>query len=289
MPLVTTREIVEHARAAGGGVAAINVITLEHAEAIVEGAEAAGSAVILQVSENAVRYHHGRLRPIAAASAAVAAGASVPVSLHLDHVEEEGLLREAPGAGFSSVMYDVSKLDYDANVAATRAAAEWARGYGLWFEAELGEVGGKDGVHEPGAGTDPAEAEAYVRATGADGLAVAVGTSHTMTDRTAQLDHDRIVALRAAVPVPLVLHGSSGVADEELRRAVAGGIVKVNVGTRLNVALTRAVRELLGDDAGVVDPRKYLGSGRDAMAQAVAEVVTALRGAAAVGDDTATA
>ncbi|GII25965.1 class II fructose-bisphosphate aldolase [Planosporangium mesophilum] len=282
MPLVSTQQIVDSARARGVGAGAFNVITLEHAEAIVTGAEQAGAPVILQISENAVKFHGGRLTPIAAAAAAVARSAAVPVSLHLDHVEDTALLHQAADAGMSSVMFDASKLDYDANVAATRAAAEWAHERGLHLEAELGEVGGKDGAHAPGVRTDPAEAAAYVAATGVDALAVAVGSSHAMTTRTAKLDHGLIGKLREAVPVPLVLHGSSGVADDELREAVAAGIVKVNIGTILNVAFTGAVRDTLRDPS-LVDPRKYLAPARVEMTAVVRRLLTVLTGAGDAG------
>lgn len=276
MSLVSTQQIVESAREAGSGAAAFNVITLEHAEAIVAGAERAKSPVILQISQNAVKFHHGRLEPIAAASAAVARAASVDVSLHLDHVEDDTLLRQVAGAGFSSAMYDASKLEYDANVAATKAAAEWAHSKGLWLEAELGEVGGKDGAHAPGVRTNPAEANAYVAATDVDALAVAVGSSHAMTTQSARLDHALIARLRDAVPVPLVLHGSSGVPDDELAQAIAGGLVKINIGTALNIAFTGAVRQTLAADTGVVDPRKYIKPAREAMADTVAHLLGVL-------------
>lgn len=269
MPLVPTGELV-----AAGRIGAFNVITMEHAEAIVAGARAAGRPVILQISENAVRFHGGRLAPIAAAARAVAEEAAVDVALHLDHVVSAELLRQAPAHGFGSVMVDASRLPYADNVATTREAAEFAHDHGLWVEAELGTVGGKDGEppvdpHAPGSRTDPAEAASYVARTGVDALAVAVGSSHAMTTRDAALDHELIAALRAAVPVPLVLHGSSGVPDEELRRAVAGGIAKVNIGTALNIAFTGAVREFLAADARAVDPRRYLAPARDAMAATV--------------------
>lgn len=264
MPLVRTAEIVT-----GQGVCAFNVITLEHAEAIVAGAQAAQRPVILQISENAVKFHGGKVGPIAAATKSVAQQSTVDCSLHLDHVESVALLREAPEHGFSSVMFDASKLDYADNVAATHEAADFAHSHGLWLESELGEVGGKDGAHAPGARTDPREAAEYVAATGVDALAVAVGSSHAMTSRDAALDHDLIAALRAAVPVPLVLHGSSGVGDDELRRAVRGGLVKVNIGTALNIAFTGEVREVLAGNEKLVDPRKYLAPARDAMAASV--------------------
>jgi fructose-bisphosphate aldolase, class II len=271
-----TGEIVAAAVAAGTGVGAFNVITVEHAEAIVTGAEDAGLPVILQISENAVRFHHGRLAPIAAAARSIAEAAGVPVGLHLDHVESDELLDQAAANGFGSVMYDASKRGYDANVAATAAAVRLGHAQGLWVESELGAIGGKDGAHTPGVRTDPAEAAAYVAATGVDALAVAVGSAHAMHARTARLDHPLIGRLRAAVPVPLVLHGSSGVPDDELVAAVRGGMVKINIGTALNTAFTGAVRESLDGDAALVDPRRYLAPARDAMALTVAAALRLL-------------
>src|SRR6202012_4114649 len=132
-------------------------------------------------------------------------------------------------------------------------------------EAELGEVGGKDGVHAPGARTDPADALRFVQATGVDALAVAVGSSHAMTDRTTTLDKALIAPLHAALPVPLVLHGSSGVPDEEIRRAVAAGMTKINISTHLVSVLTAWVREVRAARPELVDSRKYLGPARDAV------------------------
>ena len=276
MPLARTADLVAAAYRAGTGVLAFNVITLEYAEAIVAGAEKANRPVILQLSENAVKFHHGRLAPIAAATTAVAAAAGVPASVHLDHVEDVTLLHAGAENGVSSAMFDAAKLDYEANVEATRAAAQWAHQRGIFLEAELGEVGGKDGAHAPGVRTDPAEAAAFVAGTGVDALAVAVGSSHAMSERTASLEFDLIAQLRSAVPVPLVLHGSSGVADEDLRRAVSAGITKINVGTLLNVRFTAAVRRHLASDEAVTDPRKYLAPARTAIADAVAAVLGAI-------------
>jgi fructose-bisphosphate aldolase class II len=277
MTLSSTADLVDAARAAHRAVAAFNVITLEHAEGIVAGAERAGAPVILQISENAVKFHGGRVLPVARAARAVAEAAGVPVSLHLDHVESEELLHRAAEAGFSSVMFDASHAAFADNVARTRHAAQWAHDNGLSVEAELGQVGGKDGVHlgahEPGARTDPAEAADYVAATGVDALAVAVGSSHAMTERTAALDLDLIARLRDAVPVPLVLHGSSGVPDDALAEGVRAGIVKVNIGTALNIAYTGAVRAFLAADERTVDPRKYLGPARTALAETVAHLL----------------
>ncbi|WP_327731153.1 class II fructose-bisphosphate aldolase family protein [Streptomyces sp. NBC_00487] len=282
MPLTTTGDLITAAAAAHSAVAAFNVITLEHIEAVVAGAETVAAPVVLQVSENAVTFHAGGLLPLARAASAAAERAAVPVALHLDHIRSDDLLRRAADAGFSSVMYDASRLPYLDNLAATHAAVQWAHGQGLWIEAELGQVGGKNGAppldaHTPGARTDPDEARAFVADSGVDALAVAVGSSHAMTTRTAALDHALLKRLAAAVDVPLVLHGSSGVPDDELRAAVTGGIAKVNIGTALNIALTGAVRDFLTARPEVVDPRTYLAAGRAAMAETVARLIGVLR------------
>ncbi|MGW0698935.1 class II fructose-bisphosphate aldolase [Streptomyces sp. NPDC002867] len=277
MPLTSTDDIVGPARANTSGVGAFNVVQLEHAEAIVAGAELAQLPVILQVSENTVRYHGG-LAPIGLASLAVARAADVPVAVHLDHAESPGLVREAVDLGFTSVMFDASRLPYDENVAATREIADHCHSAGVWVEAELGEVGGKDGAHAPGVRTDPDEARAFAAATGVDALAVAVGSSHAMLTRDAVLDFELIARLREAVPVPLVLHGSSGVGDTDLGKAVTAGMTKVNISTHLNKLFTRTVRERLEASPGVADPRKYLGPARDAVASEVARLLDVLAG-----------
>lgn len=274
MPLTTTHQLITAARAAGRGVGAFNVVTLESAEAVVTGAESVGQPVILQLSENATRFHRRNPRPIAAAMRALAEAAAVPVSLHLDHVEDEELLRLTAEAGFSSVMFDAGRLPYEANLGATQRAARWAHAEGLSIEAELGYVGGKDtqasNAHAAGVRTDPRQAREFVEATGVDALAVAVGSSHAMHARTAVLDDALIASLAEAVPVPLVLHGSSGVGDDDLARAVAAGMTKVNVGTILGIAYTRAVRAFLSDQPDVTDPRRYLEPARVEVAEVVA-------------------
>jgi ketose-bisphosphate aldolase len=277
MPLTPTAELIGAAALARTGVGAFNVILLEHAEALVAGAEAAQAPVILQISENAVRYH-GNLRPLAAATMAVARTAAVPVAVHLDHATDPALVDEAVALGFGSIMYDASAMDYAANEASTRDIAARCHERGCFVEAELGEVGGKDGVHAPGARTDPRDAYAYADATGIDALAVAVGTSHAMLTRDASVDLDLIGRIHAEVPVPLVLHGSSGVPDADLRRAVEAGITKVNIATQLNKVFTAAVRERLGAKPELVDPRRYLNAARDAVAAETARLLGVLRG-----------
>lgn len=266
--------VLAEASAAGRAVAAFNVIQLEHAEAYAAAAERVGLPVVMQISENCVRYH-GSLAPIAVATLAIADACSQPVVVHLDHAEDVALVEEAVRLGLTSVMFDGSTLTDDENRSETRRVVELCRAAGVSVEAELGEVGGKDGVHAPGVRTDPADAARFVADTGVDALAVAVGSSHAMTDRTAALDTDLIAALRDSVPVPLVLHGSSGVPDAGLVAAVRAGMTKVNIATHLNQVFTRAMVERL-EQSPTVDTRSYLGAARDAVTDEAARLMRLL-------------
>jgi fructose-bisphosphate aldolase class II len=266
-------ELLADARAGGGAVGAMNVIQLEHGEAIVAGAEDAGRPVVLQISQNTAAYH-GALAPLALAALRIAEDASVPVVVHLDHATDVALVKAAVELGVRSVMFDASTLQHAENVKATAEVTGWCHARGVAVEAELGEVGGKNGVHAAGARTDPAEAAAYVADTGVDSLAVAVGSSHAMLSRDAQLDEELIAAIAGQVRVPLVLHGSSGVPDAGLVGAIGAGMAKINIATHLNASMTRSVRVVLDADPVLVDPRRYLGAGRDAMATEVARLLT---------------
>jgi fructose-bisphosphate aldolase, class II len=278
MTAAAMSEIIGPARQAGRGVGAFNLIGIEHAEAIVTGAEAARAPVVLQISQNCVAYH-GALEPVGLAALAIARAAAVPVAVHLDHATDEDLVHQAAAIGIGSVMFDASTRPYAGNVAATREVGQWCASRGIWLESELGEVGGKDGVHAPGARTRPEEAVAYAAATGADALAVAVGSSHAMLTRDAVLDLDLIGAIRRAVPVPLVLHGSSGVPDDMLAAAISAGMTKINIATQLNKVWTAALRGRLAADPALVDPRRYTAAGRDAVSAEVARLLAVLRAA----------
>lgn len=271
----TGASLVHEAANRGGAVGAFNVILIEHAEAYSIGANQAKLPTIFQISQNAVEYH-GSLKPIARACQAISEDSDISISVHLDHAEDENLIREALDLGFDSIMFDGSKLDYAANVAKSAELAAACKSYGASIEVELGEVGGKDGVHAPGVRTNPAEAKAFVEATGVDLLAVAVGSSHAMTTRDAALDFELIKELAAAVPVPLVLHGSSGVSDADIQTAVKSGMRKINIATHLNHVFTNQVRGALEADPKLVDPRKYIKPGRKAVADEIARLLTLL-------------
>ncbi len=273
--LTTTASLVRAATANRTPVLAFNVITLEHVEAVCRAAERTDRPVILQISENAVKYHGGAAA-LAATCRILAEESSAALALHLDHVESLELAYSAPALGVSSLMFDASQLPDAQNTNTTREVVAWAHGCGLFVEAEIGAIGGKGNAHTPGVRTDPDDAVRFVAETGVDALAVAVGSSHAMTQRSAQLDQELIKTLAGVLSVPLVLHGSSGIADADLRTAAANGIVKINIGTLLNIAFTGAVRASLAADVEQVDPRKYLRAARDATTDAVAGVLETL-------------
>jgi fructose-bisphosphate aldolase class II len=258
-----------------GAVGAFNVIQIEHAEALTQASVMTKLPIILQISQNAVKYH-GSLKPISVATRAIIEESGAQAYLHLDHAEDMNLVRAALDLGFDSVMYDGSKLDYAENVKTSLQMAELAHKQGALIELELGEVGGKDGVHAAGARTNPEEAKQFIAETNADLLAVAVGSSHAMTTRDAKLDFELIKDLNKTVPVPLVLHGSSGVSDLDIQEAIRSGMRKVNIATHLNNVFTASVRETLAADPKLVDTRKYIKPAREAVANETARLLQLL-------------
>jgi fructose-bisphosphate aldolase class II len=202
--LATTGDLVASAASAGSAVLAFNVITIEHAEGVADGVERAGIAAVLQISENTVRFHGGRIAPLLSACGQIAIHSSAPLAIHLDHFQDVTLVDEAietaAELGATSIMVDAAHLPYRDNVDRTRTFAKRAHAAGLWVDAEIGGKGGqKKDAHALGARTDPDEAAAFAEETGVDGLAVAVGSSHAMTTRDAHLDLDVITRLAASV------------------------------------------------------------------------------------------
>ena len=279
MSLVSTRQLVESAVATAAAVPAFNILSIEHAEAVAWAADRTGVGLLMQISENAIRYHNG-FAPLLAACRALCLASATPIGIHLDHIEDEALaysLIDAISAtGASSIMFDASRHPYEMNVQSTARFVTAARRAGIWVEAELGEIGGKRGAHTPGVRTDPTEAELFVASTGVDMLAVAVGSSHAMTQQRANLDLPLIRTLSEALPVPLVLHGSSGVPLSLLADAVAAGIRKVNVGTALGVVATRELRKELSANPRSVDLREYSASSRNSVTDLVAELAAVI-------------
>ena len=279
MPLVTSKEVLQIALAQRFAVGAFNANNMEMVQAIIETAHEERAPVILQVSQGAIRY--AGLDYAVGLVKIAAAQVDVPVVLHLDHGTsyEQNVL--CLRAGFTSLMFDGSKLPYEENIAITKKVCEIAHIAGIPVEAELGRVlQSTDGVtpeEVEAAMTDPDQAKEFVVRTGADSLAVAVGSVHAMKAREADLDISRIEAVRQKIGVPLVLHGSSGVKHESVVEAIEHGICKVNVATYLNQAFVRGMKEGFEKHPDEVDPRKYLSIARENVKEAVREKVRLFR------------
>ena len=262
----------------GWAIGAFNANTLEQVQAIVLAAQAESAPAIMQVSHRALAYIGGGnetqgLKYIAAIGKIAAESVAVPIALHLDHGTESEVL-QAIALGFTSVMFDGDKLSYEENVSTTKRLGEMAHSNGVCMEAELGEVPKPDGKaydESAIALTQPDEALQFVEATGINTLAVALGSVHGLKTKLISLDLERLKIIRERVSVPLVLHGSSGVSDKDIKQGVAMGLCKVNVATQLSQAFTGAVRDVLSKDPELVDLRKYLVEGRTAQAEIVRE------------------
>jgi len=275
MPLVTSREILQRALAERFAVGAFNANNMEMVQAIVETAQEERAPVILQVSQGAIRY--AGLAYAAGLVKIAASLADVPVVLHLDHGTDFDQNVRCLHAGFTSLMFDGSKLPYEENVTISKRVCEIAHIAGIPVETELGRVlQAKDGVTSEeveAAMTDPDQAREFIERTGADSLAVAVGSVHAMKAREATLDIPRIEAIRRKAGMPLVLHGASGVRHESVSEAIEHGICKVNVATYLNQAFVRGMKEGFEKHPDEVDPRKYLGTSRENVKEAVREKI----------------
>jgi fructose-bisphosphate aldolase class II len=279
------------ARKNGYAIPALNIQNLESLKAVSEAAVEEKSPVILAISPSVIKY--AGMPYIVGMAKTAAQSASVPMSIHLDHGEDFETCLKCVEAGFTSVMMDGSFLKYDENVAITKKVVEVAHAKGASVEAELGKLAGVEerSVEEKHAIlTDPAVAEDFVEKTGVDTLAVAIGTSHGAYKfkGVAKLDIDRLKKIEEKVSIPLVLHGASsvplaliekackfgaqlseakGIPEEEIKKAIALGVAKVNVDTDLRLAFTGSVREVLSTSPKEFDPRKILGPAKEAMKQ----------------------
>jgi fructose-bisphosphate aldolase class II len=258
-------------------IGAFNANTMEQVQAIVLAAQAENAPVIIQISHHALQYVGSGneilgLRYMAEIGKIAAQSASIPVALHLDHATESEVL-QAIALGFTSVMFDAEDKPLQEYTEITRKLCELAHSVGISVEAELGEVPRADssGVMPASELTRVEDAAEFVHATGIDSLAIAIGSVHAVKQKNVELNLEHLKAIRAAVDIPLVLHGSSGVTDACVAEGIKLGLCKVNVATQLNQAFTRAVRTKLSDDPKEVDPRKYLNPAREAMVEQVRE------------------
>jgi fructose-bisphosphate aldolase class II len=282
MPLVTSKEILQAAVEGRFAVGAFNANNMEQVQGIVDAAVEERAPVILQVSQGAIRY--AGLEFAAAMVKTAAAQADVPVVLHLDHGTDFDQNILCLRAGFTSLMYDGSKTPYEENVRVTKRVVYIAHVCGIPVEAELGCVLQRGASEEEvcAAMTDPDQARDFVERTGCDSLAIAVGSVHAMEQAKAELDIERIKAVREKVDIPFVLHGSSGVTEESEVEAIQHGIAKINVATLLNIAFTDATKQALADMPENTDPRKVLVHSRDAVKEVVRHKIRLFGGSGTV-------
>ena len=307
MSLVTTKEMFEKSMKEGFAIGAFNVNNMEFIQAIVEAAAEQNSPVILQASSSAIKYAKINYL-MKMVEAAVEEQPNIPIAIHLDHGPDFETCKMCVDAGFTSVMFDGSKYDFEENIRLTKEVVDYAHAHGVVVEAELGKLAGiEDDVNVAASDamyTDPNQAEEFVRRTGVDSLAIAIGTSHGAYKfkGEAKLRFDILKEIKAKIPnTPIVLHGAStvipelvdmcnqyggnipgakGVPDEILHEASISGVSKINVDTDLRLAMTGAIRKVLAEEPSVFDPRKYLIPARELVKETVAHKIKDVFGSA---------
>ena len=306
MPLVTTKEMFERSMKEHYAIGAFNINNMEFIQAITDAAEEAKSPVILQVSSSAIKY--ARMEYLIKMVEAAVETTTIPIALHLDHGPDFETCKKCIDAGFTSVMIDGSKYDFEENVALTKKVVDYAHEHGVTVEAELGKLAGiEDDVNvaaNDAMYTDPAQAEEFVKRTGCDSLAIAIGTSHGAYKfkGEAKLRFDILKEIKERIPnTPIVLHGAStvipelvnmcnefggdipgakGVPDEILHEASISGVSKINVDTDLRLAMTAGIRKTFVENPNVFDPRKYLGEARELIKETVKHKIVDVFGSA---------
>lgn len=275
MPLVTVSELLWKAEEGGYAVGAFNANNMEIVQAIVKAAELENAPVIMQASQGALSY--AGLTYITEMVKIAASSTHVPVALHLDHGTDFAQVVRCIRSGFTSVMYDGSKLPLEENIAMTKKVLEIARPIGVSVEAELGKIGGtEDHIHvseREAMYTDPDEAKYFVEQTGVESLAIAIGTAHGQYKGEPKLDFDRLARIKELTKIPIVLHGSSGVPDEQIRKAIELGVRKVNIDTNIREAFVGAMRKVMAEKPDEIDPRKILGPAREAAVEIIREKI----------------
>ena len=269
--LATGKSILDAAKEGNYAVGAFNINNMEFVKAIIAGAEELQAPIILQTSEGAIKY--AGIDYLSAMVRTAAAKASVPIALHLDHGTTYETIISCIRNGWTSVMIDGSHFPLKDNIAATGEIVKIAHACGVSVEAELGRLSGvednisvddKDAIY-----TNPDEAVTFVKETGVDSLAIAIGTAHGQYKAEPKLDFDRLSTIKSMIPVPIVLHGASGVSEEDIKTAVSRGVNKINIDTDLRLAYTKGLRDVIVNQPDVFDPRKL---GKPAM-ENITEVV----------------
>jgi len=278
MNLRPMKNLLQKAHKNNYAVGAFNINNMEFLQAFVAGAEKMNAPLILQVSERIIPYIG--MENVSRMTEAIIKDVSIPVALHLDHGSKFTSIMEAIRVGFSSVMIDGSTKEFKENIELTKKVVEAAHSVGVSVEAELGTIAGTEDGHtieeKNAMYTDPEKAQEFVEKTGIDALAVAIGTAHGVYKGKPELDFERLKKIKKLIDMPIVLHGASGVSDEDLMTAVKYGVNKVNFNTDFQQAFSKRVKEIFADDPEIYDPHLYCGPGRDAIIEKVREKIKIL-------------
>ena len=270
--LVTSKELLLDAQKNHYAVGAFNVENMEMVMAVLAAAEEQNSPVIMQTTPGTVKY--AGFDYYFANVKAAAERTKIPVVMHLDHGNSFAMAMQAFRAGYTSIMIDGSKLPFEENIDLTKSVVNVCHASNVPVEGELGKVGGKEDDLEnddDNPYTDPQEAKIFVERTGVDSLAIGIGTAHGVYKGIPKVNMEVLSAVRQVVDVPLVMHGTSGVPDEQVRDAVSRGICKVNYATDLRIAFTNGVKEFMANNPKAFDPKKYSTLGMNEVTAYVAQ------------------
>lgn len=269
--LVTNIELQRHAREGKFAIGAFNTNNLEITKAIIKAANDLRSPLIISCSPSALKY--AGLKTLSALVLTEINSTEIPIAFHLDHGTEISEITGCVESGFSSVMMDGSKHELDKNIEITRQAAEMAHGHGLSIEGELGKIMGVEDLvvvsKREASMTDPHEAKKFVEESSVDTLAVSIGNAHGWYKDKPELDFERLQEIANTVDIPLVLHGASGIGEEDIRRSIEIGITKINIDTEIREAFRNGVRDFLAVNPDQIDPRKILAPAIDNMYETV--------------------
>lgn len=271
MSLTTTKDMLLKAQKEGYAVGAFNAENMEMVQAVIEAAQELNAPVIIQTTPGTLKYASPEL--FAAMVREEAEKVTVPVALHLDHGNSYELAARALKAGYTSIMIDGSKEKFEDNVAISSEVVKMAHAMNIPVEGELGTVGGKEDNHSVSESeksyTDPAEAEEFAKLTGVDSLALGIGNAHGFYKGVPELKFDILEETRKRVSIPIVLHGASGIPDEDVQKATGLGICKVNYATELRDAYSKGVKGYLAENPDTFDPKKYGAAGRESVKKLV--------------------
>lgn len=272
MSLVTLKSVITDSIEKRYAIGAFNFNGIEDALGIIDAAEEKNSPVILMASTSAVDYFGGAAA-VAGFVKALAAKSSAPIVLHVDHCGSYEMIKACVDSGFSSVMIDASKADFEENIARTAEVVKYARKFGCSVEGELGRIGGReenvDVSDREKNMTDPDTVAEFVERTGVDALAISIGNAHGFYKGTPKLDFDRIVKIRSLIDCGLVLHGGTGIPESDFVHAVECGMNKINVGTELKFCCSQTARKVFDEKPDEIDIRKLVGSNRQACKEIV--------------------